>query len=90
LSVQSRTGSRLSGVVLGILLFLLYYVFVSASKALGEGGSYSPAVGLWLPNLIFSALAIVLWVKTARESPFKAIALVQRFLGLVTQRIKFR
>jgi len=90
LSVQSRTGSRLSGVVLGIFLFLLYYVFVSASKALGEGGSYAPAVGLWLPNIIFSALAVVLWIKTARESPFKPIVVVRRFLGLVTRRIKFR
>ena len=90
LSVQSRTGSRLSGVVLGILLFLLYYVFVSGAKALGEGGSYPPAVGLWLPNVIFSILAIVLWIKTARESPFKPIIVIQRFVRLVTSRIKLR
>ena len=88
LSVQSRTGSRLSGVVLGILLFLLYYVFVSGAKALGEGGSYPPAVGLWLPNVVFSILAIVLWIKTARESPFKPIVVVQRLVQLVTSRIK--
>jgi len=90
LSVQSRTGSRLSGVVIGIVLFLLYYVFVSAAKALGEGGFYPPAVGLWLPNFIFSILAIVLWIKTARESPFKPIVVVQRFVGLVTSRIRLR
>jgi len=90
LSVQSRTGSRLSGVVIGLVLFLLYYVFVSAAKALGEGGSYPPAVGLWLPNFIFSILAIVLWIKTARESPFKPIIVVQRFVGLVTSRIRLR
>ena len=88
LSVQSRTGSRLSGVVLGILPFLLYYVFVSGAKALGEGGSYPPAVGLWLPNVVFSILAIVLWIKTARESPFKPIVVVQRLVQLVTSRIK--
>jgi lipopolysaccharide export system permease protein len=90
LSVQSRTGSRFSGVVLGILLFLLYYVFVSGAKALGEGGSYPPAIGLWLPNVIFSTLAVVLWIKTARESPFKPIVVVQRFVGLAASRIKLR
>jgi lipopolysaccharide export system permease protein len=90
LGVQSRTGSRLSGLVLGILLFLLYYVFVSGAKALCEGGSYPPAVGLWLPNVIFSALAIILWIKTARESPFKPIVLVRRFWGLITRRLKVR
>jgi len=90
LSVQSKTGSRLSGVVLGILLFLLYYVFVSAAKALGEGGFYPPAFGLWLPNVIFSTLAIVLWIKTARESPFKPIVVVQKFVGMVASWIKLR
>jgi len=90
LSVQSRTGSRLSGVVLGLLLFLLYYVFISAAKALGEGGSYPPAVGMWLPNVIFAALAIVLWIKTARESPFKPIVVVRRLLELITSRIRLR
>jgi lipopolysaccharide export system permease protein len=90
LSVQSRTGSRLSGVVLGILLFLLYYVFVSAAKALGEGGTYPPVVGLWLPNVVFSGLAIVLWIKTTRESPFKPIVLVQRFMRSITARLKLR
>jgi lipopolysaccharide export system permease protein len=90
LSVQSRTGSRLSGVVLGILLFLLYYVFVSAAKALGEGGSFTPAFGLWLPNVVFSILAIVLWIKTARESPFKPILVVQKVLRLATSRLKLR
>ena len=90
LSVQSRTGSRLSGVVLGLLLFLLYYVFISAAKALGEGGSYPPAVGMWLPNVIFSALAIILWIKTARESPSKTINVVQRFVAVVISRVKTR
>jgi lipopolysaccharide export system permease protein len=90
LSVQSRTGSRLSGVVLGILLFLLYYVFVSGAKALGEEGSYLPAVALWLPNVIFSITAILLWIKTARESPFKPIVIVKRLLGMTTSLVRYR
>ncbi|MEJ2430205.1 MAG: LPS export ABC transporter permease LptF [Deltaproteobacteria bacterium] len=90
LSVQSRTGSRFSGVVLGILLFLLYYVFISGAKALGEKGSCPPAVGLWLPNVIFSILAIFLWIKTARESRFKPVVAVQRLVGAITTRVKSR
>jgi lipopolysaccharide export system permease protein len=90
LSVQSRTGSRLSGVVLGLLLFLLYYIFVSGAKALGEEGSFPPAVGLWLPNVIFSILAILLWIKTARESPFKPIVIVRRFLGMTASLVRSR
>ena len=90
LSVQSRTGSRLSGVVLGLVLFLLYYLFVSAAKALGKDGPYPPAIGLWLPNVIFGVLAVILWIKTARESPFKPILLVQRSAELVASWLKAR
>ena len=90
LSVQSRTGSRLSGVVLGLVLFLLYYLFVSAAKAFGKDGPYPPAIGLWLPNVIFGVLAVILWIKTARESPFKPILLVQRSAELVVSWIKTR
>ncbi len=88
LSVQSRTGSRLSGVVLGLLLFLLYYLFVSAAKAFGQDGTFSPTIGLWLPNVVFGVLATVLWIKTARESPFKPILLIRRLTALVTSRMK--
>jgi len=90
LSVQSGSGSRLSGVVIGLLLFLFYYLFVSAAKALGKEGVYPPAIGLWLPNLLFGALAIVLWVKTARESPFTPIRIARRFGRHVTQWIRDR
>ena len=90
LSVQSRTGSRLSGVVLGLVLFLLYYLFVSAAKAFGQDGPFPPAIGLWLPNVLFGVLAVILWIKTARESPFKPILLVQRSAELVASWIKTR
>jgi lipopolysaccharide export system permease protein len=90
LSVQSGPGSRLSGVVLGLFLFFFYYLFVSAAKALGKEGVYPPAIGLWLPNVIFGALAIVLWVKTTRESPFKPISIARRFGGHVTAWIRDR
>jgi lipopolysaccharide export system permease protein len=90
LSVQSRTGSRLSGVVLGLVLFLLYYFFVSAAKALGKDGPYPPAIGLWLPNIIFGILAVILWIKTARESPFKPILFVQRSAELLASWVKTR
>lgn len=90
LSVQSGAGSRLSGVVLGLFLFLVYYLFVATAKALGKEGVYPPAIGLWLPNFIFGALAIILWVKTTRESSFKPISIARRFGGRVTAWIRDR
>lgn len=90
LSLQSGTITRLSGVVMGLVLFLLYYVMVSAAKALGENGLYPPVVGLWLPNALFGVLAVVLWVKTARERPFTPITGARQMATTVRARLRFR
>ncbi|UCG14218.1 MAG: LPS export ABC transporter permease LptF [Deltaproteobacteria bacterium] len=90
LSVQSGSQSRLSGVVIGLVLFLVYYILLSAAQALGEDGTYPPAIGLWLPNVVFGILAVVLWIKTARESTFKPFALARHLVGLVTSKFKSR
>jgi lipopolysaccharide export system permease protein len=90
LGVQSGTGSRLSGVCLGLCLFLLYYVFHSAAQAFGEDGNYPPAVGKWLPNVVFGILAVVMWIKTARESPFKLISIFRRIGESVLSKLRGR
>ena len=90
LSTQTRSASRLTGVVLGLFLFLLYYIFLSAAQALAEDGNYPPAVGLWLPNVVFGILAAIMWVKTARESPFKTIGVFKSFFDSLISRLRIR
>ncbi len=90
LGVRTGTGSRLSGVCLGLLIFLLYYMFHSAAQAFGEDGNYPPAVGKWLPNFVFGILAVIMWVKTARESPFKVITILRQFGDSVLAKLRTR
>jgi lipopolysaccharide export system permease protein len=65
-----QRGNRLTGVSLGIALFLAYYVVLSAGKGLGEQAVIPPWLAVWLPNLAAFALAAALWTKTHRETPF--------------------
>ena len=90
LGVQTRTGSRFSGVVIGLFLFLLYYIFLSAAQAFRKDVAYPPAIGLWVPNVVFGILAITLWIKTAREQSFKPIALARRLAAQITSRLTSR
>jgi lipopolysaccharide export system permease protein len=76
LGVQAGSASRLKGVVMGLVLFLLYYVCVSAGSALGEDGTVPPAISMWLPVVFFAILGIVMWIKTARESSLKVVTLL--------------
>ncbi len=63
-----QRGNRMSGVTLGIAVFLSYYILFSIGKALGDEKILPPVVGIWLPNLAVCALAVYLWKKIHRET----------------------
>ncbi len=64
-----RQSGRMAGVTVGLGIFLTYYVVLSAGKGLGENGIISPFLAVWLPNLLTSLVAFVLWVKLQFEVP---------------------
>jgi lipopolysaccharide export system permease protein len=82
-----RQGNRMTGVTLGLGIFLIYYVVLSAGKGLGENGVVQPIVAIWTPNILTLALALYLWVKTERETPFKA-ARVLEYLKTVVAALR--
>ncbi|MCE5334587.1 MAG: LptF/LptG family permease [Desulfobacteraceae bacterium] len=65
-----RQRARMTGVTMGVTIFLLYYVILSAGKGLGESDIISPFFAVWTPNLLSFALAIFLWRKLHTETPF--------------------
>jgi lipopolysaccharide export system permease protein len=71
LGVQTRRGGRSSGLVLGLLFFLLYYVLLSTGMVFGENGAYPPVIGMWAPDIVMGALGLFLLVRAAREQPVK-------------------
>lgn len=81
-----RQRSRMTGVTLGLSIYLAYYVALSAGKGLGENGVVPPSLAMWAPNLLSALLALYLWVKMQRETPMRWIALVKRMRGAVTRR----
>lgn len=90
LGVQARAASRFKGVVMGLVLFLLYYVSMSAGSALGEDGTLPPAISMWVPTVAFGILAIIMWVKTARESTLRVITLSRLLRDSVISRLRVR
>lgn len=63
---------RHAGLLACLGAFFLYYVLLSAGMSLAEEGRLTPALALWLPNLLFLlAAAAGLWVVvTEREVDF--------------------
>jgi lipopolysaccharide export system permease protein len=63
-----RQRSRMTGVTLGLGVFLTYYILLSAGKGLGENGVIPAGVALWTPNILTAVLAGCLWRLTISEA----------------------
>ena len=63
--VRTRSG-RSGGYVFGLGVIFFYYLFITASDAVGEETGLPPWLAAWLPNLIMSGLMLWLLRRTAR------------------------
>lgn len=71
LGLQSKSDRRSLGVVTGIILFLLYYIVLSAGWSFGESGVYPPMLGMWMPNIIMGGIGMALLRRAASDNPLR-------------------
>lgn len=83
-----RQRSRMTGITLGLSIFLTYYVILSAGKGLGENGVIPASVAMWAPNTLSALLAFYLWVKTQRETPMLWLSALARVVEAIRARRK--
>jgi lipopolysaccharide export system permease protein len=67
LGLQSRLAGRSWAVIMGGIVFFIYYLFLSLAFSLGEKGLLKPIIGLWLPNLIVGGIGVYLFWITSKE-----------------------
>ena len=82
LGVQSRSTKRTFGLIVGLFLFLFYYLLLTAGKILGESGMLQPVFGMWLPNMVTGIIAFYLIIQTANERTIKLDVLARKFQRL--------
>lgn len=58
------------GLLISMGLFLVYYTMLSLGVTFGESGVLTPVIGLWLPNITFAAISVVLLQVAVREHSF--------------------
>ena len=86
LGAMFRQSGRMAGLTVGLIVFLAYYIALSAGKGLGENGLVSPFLAVWLPNLLTAIVAAFLWVKIQREIP-TGIGDIRRSWGSLRQTL---
>jgi len=70
LGVYWRRGGKAYGFVLSILIVFCYYILLSFGENLAKNAYISAFIGIWLPNVIYAGVGVVLFRKAAREEPF--------------------
>ncbi len=68
LGTHSRSG-RSWGVAIALGAFLIYYLMLSAAWSFGETGVYPPILGMWMPNLIFGLIGVIMFRREMQERP---------------------
>ena len=87
LGLQSRLAGRSWAVVFGAIVFFIYYLILSLAFSLGEKGTLSPVIGLWLPNVIVGAIGGYLFWVTWKEKEIRWLKGVKDFLDWLKQAI---
>src|SRR6185437_2718869 len=60
MAVHPRRGGRAGGFVIAILLICAYYIFFVTGVHYAQNGVLSPALGVWMANIVTFAVAIIL------------------------------
>ncbi len=86
LGIQVHNARKSSGIGLALICFLVYYLLLTAGEILAEKGTMTPAAGMWLPNIVITALAVYLIIITAADRSLRDD--IGRILGRVFKRGK--
>lgn len=69
LGLQARAGKKAIGIPVGLGIFIVYYILHTVGKELAESGSAPLIPAMWLPNILFFALAMFWIVRVTNELP---------------------
>ncbi len=88
LGLQSRLAGRSWAIVLGGAVFFIYYLILSLAFSLGEKGSLSPLVGLWLPNVIVGVMGGYLFWVTWKEKEIRWLTGIKDLMDWLKEVVK--
>lgn len=90
LGVQPVRAARARGFAVSLVMIFVYYLLLSAGQALAEQSSVPAVVGLWIPNVVFGAIGVWLFLRVAREYTLLDTHRLEAALGAAVRRLLAR
>ena len=66
LSSKKVKGGMGINIGIGLLLSFSYILFMTVTSAFAVSGMTSPFVAMWIPNVIYTIIAVLLYFKASR------------------------
>ena len=66
LSARKMRGGMGANIGVGLLLSFSYILFMTVTQSFAINGLTSPMVAMWIPNIIYSIIAIVLYIRASK------------------------
>ena len=71
LGLMVKQGGRMIGFGIGLAVILAYYLLLQIGQSTGLEGILSPALAMWLPNIVIGAFGIVLSIYMMGEGTLR-------------------
>lgn len=78
LGISNRRSGKGAGFTASILILLVYYVLLSFLRTFAEKGSFPPVLAIWLPNLLFLVIGVVLFRLAVQERSVRDLLMSSR------------
>jgi lipopolysaccharide export system permease protein len=66
LSSKKVKGGMGINIGIGLLLSFSYILFMTVTSSFAVSGLTSPLIAMWIPNILYAIIAILLYVKASR------------------------
>ena len=78
LGIVNRRGGRAAGFAVSVAIVLLYYTLLATGEARAIEGRMSPALAMWLPNILLFAFGAFALYRVRRDKPVFALPVKAR------------
>jgi lipopolysaccharide export system permease protein len=88
LGIEPARAVRSRGFAVSLAVIFVYYILLSAGQGFAEQGTVPAWLGLWLPNIVFGVIGVILVRRAARERTLLGVLpdLVGQLRDLLTIR----
>ncbi|MBN1880984.1 MAG: LptF/LptG family permease [Deltaproteobacteria bacterium] len=83
LGIQTNPRGKSGSLILGLIVLLIYYIFMAIGEFLGKNGIVQPLYSMWIGNIVLGIAGVYMLVKTGRESPVYIIVLYNDLMEFI-------